>query len=437
MMKQQYIFTAIGILLAALALLTPFRELVEPAHYVGGLLIWAGVLELVHGFRRSEKRARLSARINGGITLLIGILLVNAELFQEIPLVQIIAFLLFIDALRYLFLFFRNKAKEKSVLDYLLPGIGNLLIILLILLFKGKGFTWMVAIAGTLRILGTVYNLITAKLGSVDDVSEDVVENLGIEDDPRLLAMAVELEKEEANSAALDAGWIVVFLLTLFFIHLGRMGFDRSTFGILSPLVAVIGDMFIALVIAYGILGPIRIIFSKLNSYVIKILSRWAGQVPRPERRPFSPRNLADWWVKEQLRLSISMRKSSYSFATALRNGLKIGLPFAAILAAIMPVLGMSWYFDTENWASGIWDGYAGSRTEAWREAMVAASGEKPGPNAFNLQPEGLPAQGDFSFVIIGDPGEGDPSQLILKDQILAVSNKPDVRFVVISSDLG
>ena len=436
MMKQQYIFTAIGILLAALALLTPFRELVEPAHYVGGLLIWAGVLELVHGFRRSEKRARLSARINGGITLLIGILLVNAELFQEIPLVQIIAFLLFIDALRYLFLFFRNKAKEKSVLDYLLPGIGNLLIILLILLFKGKGFTWMVAIAGTLRILGTVYNLITAKLGSVDDVSEDVVENLGIEDDPRLLAMAVELEKEEANSAALDAGWIVVFLLTLFFIHLGRMGFDRSTFGILSPLVAVIGDMFIALVIAYGILGPIRIIFSKLNSYVIKILSRWAGQVPRPERRPFSPRNLADWWVKEQLRLSISMRKSSYSFATALRNGLKIGLPFAAILAAIMPVLGMSWYFDTENWASGIWDGYAGSRTEAWREAMVAASGEKPGPNAFNLQPEGLPAQGDFSFVIIGDPGEGDPSQLILKDQILAVSNKPDVRFVVISSDI-
>lgn len=436
MMKQQYIFTAIGILLAALALLTPFRELVEPAHYVGGLLIWAGVLELVHGFRRSEKRARLSARINGGITLLIGILLVNAELFQEIPLVQIIAFLLFIDALRYLFLFFRNKAKEKSVLDYLLPGIGNLLIILLILLFKGKGFTWMVAIAGTLRILGTVYNLITAKLGSVDDVSEDVVENLGIEDDPRLLAMAVELEKEEANSAALDAGWIVVFLLTLFFIHLGRMGFDRSTFGILSPLVAVIGDMFIALVIAYGILGPIRIIFSKLNSYVIKILSRWAGQVPRPERRPFSPRNLADWWVKEQLRLSISMRKSSYSFATALRNGLKIGLPFAAILAAIMPVLGMSWYFDTENWASGIWDGYAGSRTEAWREAMVAASGEKPGPNAFNLQPEGLPAQGDFSFVIVGDPGEGDPSQLILKDQILAVSNKPDVRFVVISSDI-
>jgi len=38
--------------------------------------------------------------------------------------------------------------------------------------------------------------------------------------------------------------------------------------------------------------------------------------------------------------------------------------------------------------------------------------------------------------VVIGDPGEGDPSQHVLKDQILAVSNKRDINFVVISSDV-
>ena len=37
---------------------------------------------------------------------------------------------------------------------------------------------------------------------------------------------------------------------------------------------------------------------------------------------------------------------------------------------------------------------------------------------------------------MIGDPGEGDASQLILKDQIISVSNQPDVKFVVISSDI-
>ena len=78
-------------------------------------------------------------------------------------------------------------------------------------------------------------------------------------------------------------------------------------------------------------------------------------------------------------------RKAGYSFVTAFRNGLMVGLPFSALLAAIMPVLGMSWYFDTENWASGIWDGYAGSRAEVWREAMIKVSGEKIGPGAFRL----------------------------------------------------
>ena len=52
----------------------------------------------------------------------------------------------------------------------------------------------------------------------------------------------------------------------------------------------------------------------------------------------------------------------------------------------------------------------------------------------FTVDPSG--ATGDFSFVVIGDPGEGDASQQVLRDQLLAVSNSPDVRFVVISSDV-
>jgi len=67
---------------------------------------------------------------------------------------------------------------------------------------------------------------------------------------------------------------------------------------------------------------------------------------------------------------------------------------------------------------------------------MIKASGEQIGPDAFSLHPDGISASGDFSFVIIGDPGEGDPSQFVLKDQILAVSNKPDISFVVLSSDI-
>ena len=391
----------------------------EPANYIGGLLIWAAILELLHGFKRAENHARNSAWISGGITLLIGVFLVNAELFQAHPLVQIVSVLLLIDALRYLYFYFKHKKQEKAIMNYLLPGLGNILVVLLILIFEGRGFAWVVALGGALRILGTVYNLFTAKLGNVENVSEDIIEGLDVADNPGLVALTRKLEAEDEQRARIDVSWILIFILTLFFIHLGRMGFDRSKFGILSPVVAVIGDMFIALVVAYGIIGPFRSLFKKLNSIFLKRSYNWAHKVPQSEWHFLSLRRPVNWWVEYQLGLSISMRKSSYSFSTAFRNGLKIGLPFAALLAAIMPVLGMSWYFDTENWASGIWDGYAGSRTEVWRESMVAASGEKTGPNAFKLQPEGLPASGDFSFVVIGDPGEGDASQLILKDQLI------------------
>ena len=44
--------------------------------------------------------------------------------------------------------------------------------------------------------------------------------------------------------------------------------------------------------------------------------------------------------------------------------------------------------------------------------------------------------QATSRFVVIGDTGEGDASQHVLRDQLLAVADRPDVRFVVVSSDV-
>ena len=73
------------------------------------------------------------------------------------------------------------------------------------------------------------------------------------------------------------------FLFILFFIHLGRMGLDRSTFGILSPVVAVIGDMFIALVVAFAIIAPIRWIFRKFSGLFLNRLYHWVKKVPEDQ----------------------------------------------------------------------------------------------------------------------------------------------------------
>jgi hypothetical protein len=97
----------------------------------------------------------------------------------------------------------------------------------------------------------------------------------------------------------------------------------------------------------------------------------------------------------------------------------------------------MSWFFDTENWASGIWNSWAEARTDLWREAMARAIGEgqRDAAMTYAVAPAGT-ASGDFSFIVIGDTGEGDASQHVLRDQLLEVAWKEAVRFVVISSDV-
>ena len=133
------------------------------------------------------------------------------------------------------------------------------------------------------------------------------------------------------------------------------------------------------------------------------------------------------------------MREARFSIPAALNQGLQNGLPLAAILAATVPVWGMSWYFDTENWAAGMWNSWAETRTDTWREemakAVLAQDGGSATGTAFVVEPQGVGA-GDFSFVVIGDTGEGDASQHVLRDRLLAVANQPDVRFVVVSSDV-
>jgi hypothetical protein len=67
--------------------------------------------------------------------------------------------------------------------------------------------------------------------------------------------------------------------------------------------------------------------------------------------------------------------------------------------------------------------------------AVLGPEGGTTGPTSFAVHPQGI-GSGDFSFVVIGDTGEGDASQQVLRDQLLSVANSPNVRFVVVSSDV-
>jgi hypothetical protein len=101
---------------------------------------------------------------------------------------------------------------------------------------------------------------------------------------------------------------------------------------------------------------------------------------------------------------------------------------------------GVSWFFNTETWVTGAWEAWAEQRTDIWREQMVqavkTAYGDAGDPDFFRVSPDGVAGAQDFSFIVIGDTGEGDASQHILRDQLLQVGQKPEVKFLVVSSDV-
>ncbi|HEY3402744.1 MAG TPA: metallophosphoesterase [Ohtaekwangia sp.] len=432
----RYLITAFCVFLAILALISPVWPGNNLEPNLGNLLIWLGVAELVDSFRHAIRGSKKAAQVSAALSLLMGILLINAVLFRVEALHLFIFIVYAIDMVRYLVGAVRNYRK-KNFTWIALPGfVANLLVLVLMLVFKSDTLVWVLSTAVFIRCLGVGVAVFTAKHGLLKQVDEDVVASLGLTDNAYVRKVAEKVKEEEALSAPHDRRWIITFVLLLFVIHLGRMGLDRSFLGILSPLVATLGDLVIALIITYGIIAPTRLAALNIYRRGSHRLWQWIEVKGQEKRRVFSLSTLASLWLTRRIRAEIRFRKAGYSLATAFRTGLKIGLPPSALLAAVMPMLGMSWYFDTENWASGIWDKWAAARADHWRMAMTSSVGEDYGANAFKVQPAELSNQGDFSFVVVGDPGEGDASQLVLKDQILQVTNQPDVKFLVVSSDV-
>jgi uncharacterized membrane protein HdeD (DUF308 family)/3',5'-cyclic AMP phosphodiesterase CpdA len=425
--------------LGGLAILAPLMAGANAESRVGLLLLLAAVIELYHGFRRSSSEARTAAWQSGAITLLMGVLVLNSDslIFS--------AFLLFLggwfalDAIRYVVWGLRNKTSPRgALLTWILPALGNAAVAAFILLQYPKAPSWIVSAAGAMRIFGTAWNVLAATVYTEEDSSRTTVQDLGLGDDPHLIALGRRIQAEESARGHVDRGWIAGFVATLFAIHLARMGLDRTFLGVVSPAFAVAGDLLIALVAAYAVIIPLRLLWRKATRGLERAVWRWSVTGPAGHVGKWT-RVAVRRWLSWRLRFSIQLRRASYSLPEAVSRGLQIGLPIAAIMAAVYPISGMSWYFDTENWAAGAWDSWAESRTDIWREAMVKAvtgpRGAGDGATALAVRPAGVES-GDFAFLVIGDTGEGDASQHVLRDQLITASRQADVRFVVISSDV-
>ncbi len=431
------ILAVVTILLGALALATPLSHTEYPESSVGSLLGLAAAIEVLHALRRSTSAGRRQGTTGAIISMVIALFLINAPLVASRALRVLIAGWFGVDAVRDTIAAFRaSDARQRTIAA--LAALGNAAVAVFLLLVGGVVVTWGVAIAGALRIFGIAWTMMVAPVYTTAEADETVVDELGLADEPAAVAIAAEVEAGERARTPIDFSWTCSFVATLFAIHVGRMNIDRTLLGLLSPAVAVLGDMSVAIVVALLAINPVNMAWHGPTRWIERRLWRLHLTDLAAKRSGWRER-LTDMWLRRRLTVAIRMRAARYSIPAALYRGLQSGLPFAAILAATVPVWGMSWYFDTENWAAGMWNSWAASRTDKWREAMIQAvtadGGSRFGAALFAVKPPGIDT-GDFSFIVIGDTGEGDASQHVLRDQLLAVGGEPEVRFVVISSDV-
>jgi uncharacterized membrane protein HdeD (DUF308 family)/3',5'-cyclic AMP phosphodiesterase CpdA len=422
--------------LGLLALVTPFSGTQSPTPRIGGLLALASGIEVLHALRRPTAAARRRATIGGMISMAIALFLINAPFFAAEVLRLLVAGWFALDAVRGAIGVVRASHRDERVVSGL-AALGNLAVAILLVFARGWVLTWIVSIAGAMRIFGIAWNILVVPVHDTTEADETVVSELGLTNLPGAAEIAADVEQAERVRAPIDLGWTRAFIATLFAIHAGRMSTDLTILGMISPAVAVLGDMLIAVLITLLVINPVYLMWRAPTRWLERLAWRWRLGDTLGRRNLIE--RIADAWLRRRLRFAIRLREARYSIPAALSQGLQSGLPLAAILAATVPVWGMSWYFDTENWAAGMWNSWAESRTDTWREAMARAVLSLDGSSAtgttFVVEPRGA-GPGDFSFIVIGDPGEGDASQHVMRDQLLTVASQPDVRFIVVSSDV-
>jgi uncharacterized membrane protein HdeD (DUF308 family) len=437
---------ALIVLMGCLAIVAPFFAGSLALAVVGVLLIVSGALEMLETYHAEDEAGRRSAYLGGAVSIVAGILLLARPQLLLRGLVLFVAVSFAIDGIGKLIAAVRGRASEASWRWLLVRGLVDVVVaVVLVAQWPVSGRAIAMILVGV-RMLSTGWSMLLGRMPPSAPSAEPARSGmhpdrrLHLGPHPELVALEKSLPITEANQRAAHAVWCWTFVALFFAIHIGRMSVDWNLVGAISPLVAVVGDVASALFLAFGIILPIRLAWRKVTRPIER--RAWQRLLARSDqgRGPGLVGRMWRVWLLARWRFAWRMRQVRTSPRAALAWGLQVGLPAAALLIAVNPIWGFSWFFNSESWATGVWDRWAESRTDTWRERMIEAvrghyAGKVPEDQLFVVDP-GVAGTDDFSFLVLGDTGEGGAAQHSLRDQYLFLGRRPDVKFVVISSDV-
>jgi uncharacterized membrane protein HdeD (DUF308 family) len=433
------------LLMGCAAIAAPFFAGPLAVSLVGLLLITCGIMEMVETFRFPSDLSQRSAYLSGAMSILAGLLLLNQPKLILGGLAIFFAASFAIDGINKVVAALRTRAGEQGWRWKLGAGIANLGLSVVLLA------RWPVSGLQVVEILVGVRMLLAGWAMALrrEEVLPET-ETVGFHPDPGLrLPQHVEFTKlekllaaEEEGRRSIDAFWCWTFVFLFFAIHVGRMNIYWNLVGMIAPVCAVLGDLATALLIAFGMILPARMLWRRLTRLPERFgWNRYLAQLDAGQKPGFFER-IYQHWLLRRLRFARRVAHMRHSPRAALRWAMQVGLPATAILIAINPIWGLNWFFNSESWTTAVWDHWAEARTDTWRENMIEAvqnlhpANEIPPERLFTVEPEGVAGGSDFSFLVLGDTGEGGTAQQSLRDQYLFLGQRPDVKFLVISSDV-
>ncbi len=441
---------ALGLVTMVLGLVVLFSPIVMGAWVIsllGLALIAAGLFQMVQTLRAANETTSRLSYIGGAVTILLGLLLFVAPDLVLSGLLIVVMIVFVIDGVTKIVGAFKQTGTERRW--NLANGIFTIVLgVILIRLLVGKLGIAAIGVILGLRLLveGWRMFLVPEKGLRPKDYEEDTRRH----PDRRLRLEPSDHIKQIQDGLLLTAPtvnnqtivWCVMLLLIFLVIHIMRLDSQWSFIGFISPFTALIGDVIVAILLAVLLALPLRLFLRKVSRPLERIAWRRLHQVREAKARPNFWQRGVEFWLTRRMRLAMEMRDFRYSPNFALWRVLRVGLPLTAILIAVNSIWGFSWYFNSENWASGVWQEITKERVDPWRKHMItdvelnAVAKGVPADKVFAIAPEGVADSGDFSFIVIGDTGEGDASQWSLHDQLIAASNRESVKFLVLSSDV-
>ncbi len=429
------------LVLGAIATIAPFFSSVWGVAFVGAAIFLSGIIELADAWYSDGSRTHYSSAI---FSVLAGALISFQTALAFSGLMVATSVVLLLDGGTNAIRAIRRTGDGSPLWDFL-NGVANIGLALIVWWLRDSlgamGFGFFLGV----RMVASGWQTLAAPTGNGDDatLSDDEHPNraLGLAPHPIIGFIHRQAIVEARSRTPMDFYWSVIFVVVFFAIHVGRLDAEWTWLGMLTPAAATLGDIVAALVTSLVMLFPVELAWQRATRPVERAAwNRMLTDVTPNADQRWSERAVR-FWAEQRLRRNVARDFENNTFSGAVRQTIRAGLPVTAVLIAVNPIWGFSWYFNSENWATAAWQKIAETRVDEWREAMIDAALQVQGapsvttPSAFDVTPAGLD-QGDFSFVVVGDPGEGDQSQHALRDQLLLASRSDAVKFVVIASDV-